>query len=47
MTVEQIATLLADYCRREQFTQALQELYADNAVSIEPYEFPGFVPGRP
>lgn len=42
MTVEQIASRLADYCRKEQFTQALRELYADNAVSIEPFEFPGF-----
>jgi hypothetical protein len=42
MTVEQVATRLADYCRKEQFTQALEELYADNAVSIEQFEFPGF-----
>lgn len=42
MTVEQIANRLADYCRKEQFTQALQELYSDNAVSIEPFEYPGF-----
>lgn len=42
MTVEQIATRLADYCRKEQFTQALEELYADHAVSIEQVEYPGF-----
>lgn len=42
MTVEQIAARLADYCRNEQFTQALEELYADHAVSIEPVEYPGF-----
>lgn len=42
MTIEQIAIRLADYCRKEQFTQALEALYADNAVSIEPFEFPGF-----
>lgn len=42
MTISQVATRLADYCRKEQFTQALQELYAENAVSIEPFEFPGF-----
>lgn len=42
MTVEQVAARLADYCRNEQFTQALEELYADHAVSIEPFEFPGF-----
>lgn len=42
MTTEQIANRLADYCRNEQFTEALEELYADDAVSIEQYEFPGF-----
>lgn len=42
MTIAQIATRLADYCRKEQFTEALEELYADNAVSIEQFEFPGF-----
>lgn len=41
MTVEQIATRLADYCRNEQFTRALEELYSERAVSIEPFEFPG------
>lgn len=42
MTLDQIATRLADYCRKEQFTLALEELYAENAVSIEQFEFPGF-----
>lgn len=42
MTVEQIANRLADYCRNEQFGQAQKDLYADDAVSIEPFEFPGF-----
>jgi hypothetical protein len=42
MTVEQVATRLADYCRQEQFTLALKELYADDAVSIEPFVVPGF-----
>lgn len=42
MTLDQIATRLADYCRKEQFTQALEELYAENAVSIEQFEFPNF-----
>lgn len=42
MTVEQIATRLTDYCRKEQFTQALEELYSDHAVSIEQVEYPGF-----
>ncbi|WP_374754768.1 SnoaL-like domain-containing protein [Dyadobacter soli] len=39
---EQIARRLAEYCRQEQFTRALEELYVDNAVSVEPFEFPGF-----
>lgn len=42
MTVEQVAARLSAYCRKEQFSQAQQELYADEAVSIEPYEIPGF-----
>jgi hypothetical protein len=42
MTVEQIADRLADYCRNEQFSLAQAELYADEAVSIEPFEVPGF-----
>jgi hypothetical protein len=41
-TVEQIATRLAQYCRNEQFSLAQQELYAEDAVSIEPFEIPGF-----
>lgn len=42
MTVEQIATRLAEHCRNEKFTQAQAELYADDAVSIEPYATPDF-----
>jgi len=42
MTVAQIADRLADYCRKDEFSQAQAELYADDAVSIEPYETPGF-----
>jgi len=42
MTVAQIATRLANYCRNEQFSVAQKELYADDAVSIEPFEIPGF-----
>ena len=42
MTVAQIAANLAEYCRNEQFSQAQKELYADEAVSIEPFETPGF-----
>lgn len=42
MTVEQIAARLVDYCRNEQFSLAQKELYAEEAVSIEPFEVPGF-----
>lgn len=42
MTVEEIASRLAAYCRKEEFSEAIKELYADEAVSIEPFEFPGF-----
>lgn len=42
MTVAQVAARLAEYCRREEFSQAQQELYADEAVSIEPVDIPGF-----
>ena len=42
MTVEQIATRLANYCRQDQFSLAQKELYADDAVSIEPSEVSGF-----
>lgn len=42
MNIEQIATRLAEYCRNEQFSQAQKELYANDAVSIEPVETPGF-----
>ncbi|NLR59440.1 nuclear transport factor 2 family protein [Chitinophaga polysaccharea] len=42
MTVEQIAARLAEHCRNEKFTQAQAELYAEDAVSIEPYAIPGF-----
>ncbi|MBC9909382.1 nuclear transport factor 2 family protein [Chitinophaga varians] len=42
MTVAQIANRLADLCREEKFSIAQKELYADDAVSIEPHETPGF-----
>ncbi len=42
MTVEQIATRLADYCRNDEFSLAQQELYADDAVSIEAHATPAF-----
>ncbi|SKA29168.1 hypothetical protein SAMN04488128_10377 [Chitinophaga eiseniae] len=42
MTVAQIASRLAEYCRNQEFSLAQQELYADEAVSIEPADVPGF-----
>ncbi|MBO9729971.1 MAG: nuclear transport factor 2 family protein [Chitinophaga sp.] len=42
MTVEQIASRLAELCREEKFDVAQKELYADDAVSIEPYATPEF-----
>ncbi|MBS0030496.1 SnoaL-like domain-containing protein [Chitinophaga sp. 22321] len=42
MTVEQIANRLAEYCRHDEFSKAQEELYADDAVSIEPFVTPGF-----
>lgn len=36
MTVNEIANKLVDYCRKGQWDQAQNELYADNALSIEP-----------
>ncbi|MEC5148242.1 SnoaL-like domain-containing protein [Chitinophaga sp. 212800010-3] len=42
MTVEQITNRLAEYCRKEEFSLAHKELYAADAVSIEPYATPDF-----
>jgi hypothetical protein len=42
MTVEQVALRLAEYCRKEEFSLAQKELYANDVVSIEPYDIPGF-----
>jgi hypothetical protein len=42
MTTQQIATRLAELCRMGQFEAAQKELYADDVVSIEPYETPEF-----
>ncbi len=36
MSVEDIARRLADLCREEHYSQAHDELYAEDAVSIEP-----------
>lgn len=42
MIVEQVASRLAEYCRKEEFSLAQKELYANEAISIEPYAIPGF-----
>jgi SnoaL-like domain len=42
MTTEQIASRLAELCRQGQFEAAQKELYAENAVSIEPEAMPDF-----
>jgi hypothetical protein len=42
MTVEQVASRLAELCREEKFDVAQKELYADDAISIEPYATPDF-----
>ena len=42
MTVPQIAHRLAELCNQGNFEQAQKELFADDAVSIEPEATPGF-----
>lgn len=42
MDTEQIAQRLADLCRQGKFEAAQKELFAQDAVSIEPYESPDF-----
>jgi len=42
MTTQEIANRLASLCREEKYDQAQQELYADNAISIEPEASHGF-----
>jgi hypothetical protein len=42
MTTEQIATRLAELCRLGEFETAQTELFANDAVSIEPYATPEF-----
>ena len=36
------AMRLAELCRQGQYVQAIEELHADDAVSIEPFAMPGF-----
>lgn len=42
MKTKEIASKLADYCKKGEFEAAQQELYADNVVSIEPQATPDF-----
>jgi hypothetical protein len=42
MSTQQIATRLADLCRRGEFEAAQKELFASDAVSIEPNDGPVF-----
>jgi len=42
MTTEQIAKRLEELCRTGDFETAQKELFANDAVSIEPYETPDF-----
>lgn len=42
MTTQQIAHRLAELCRQGDFDKAQQELFADDAVSIEPEASTGF-----
>ena len=40
MSIEQIATRLVELCRKGEYEQAQKELYADDAVSVEPDGLP-------
>ena len=42
MATQEIAKRLADLCRQGQFEAAQKELFAEDAVSIEPQETPDF-----
>src|SRR5688572_10471283 len=42
MTTQEIATRLVELCRKGQYDVAQQELYASDAVSIEPFASPAF-----
>ena len=42
MTTEEIAKRLVEHCRKAKWEDAQRELYADDAVSIEPFETPAF-----
>jgi hypothetical protein len=42
METREIAIKLADYCRRGNWNGAHEELYSNDAISVEPYETPEF-----
>ncbi|MGN7823537.1 SnoaL-like domain-containing protein [Chitinophaga sp. 22536] len=42
MTIQEIARRLATYCEKEDYMGAHQELYAEDAISIEPEATGGF-----
>lgn len=42
MTTEQIAKRLVELCRKADYETAHKELYAEDAISIEPYPTPDF-----
>jgi hypothetical protein len=42
MTTQQIAERLVELCNKGQYEAAQKELYADNAISIEPFSTPDF-----
>lgn len=42
MTTQQIADRLVELCKQGQFETAQKELFADDAVSIEPFATPAF-----
>lgn len=42
MTTQEIATKLVAYCRKGEWEAAQKELYATDAVSIEPQDSPAF-----
>jgi hypothetical protein len=42
MTTQEIASKLITYCRQAKWETAQRELYADDAVSLEPYATPAF-----
>jgi len=42
MNTQEIANRLVELCRQGQFETAQKELYADDALSVEPYSTPEF-----